>query len=67
MVGEVGSFHRQQLEDSIDAFEHAMSSGDRSIFDSARLRLLMTLEQMGVGYDESDEDLAGENGTGEHR
>ena len=67
MVGEVGSFHRQQLEDSIDAFERAMSSGDRSIFDSARLRLLMTLEQMGVGYDESDEDLAGDNGTGEHR
>jgi len=43
-----------------------MSSGDRGVFDSARLGLLMTLEQMGVGYDESDEDLAGDNGTGDY-
>ncbi len=63
MVGEVGPFHRQQLEDAIDVFEHAMSMGDRELFDRARLGLLMTLEQMGVGYDETDEtdeDVAGD-------
>lgn len=56
MVGEVSPFHRQQLEESIDVFEHAMSSGDRAIFDSARLGLLMALEQMNVGYDETQGD-----------
>ena len=51
MVGEVGPFHRQQLEEAIDMFENAMSSGDRETFSHARKGLLMTLSQLGVSYD----------------
>ncbi len=54
MVGEVSPFHRQQLEEAIDIFEHAMASGDRELFVHSREGLLMTLSQLGIEY-RSDE------------
>jgi molecular chaperone HscC len=52
MVGEIGVHQREQLEQAIDMFEHAMSAGDRTIFDQARNGLLMMLSALGIQYDE---------------
>ena len=54
MVGEVSPFHREELEASIDMFEHAMSSGDQEIFKSAKQGLLMTLSRLGIEYFEGE-------------
>lgn len=54
MVGEISPHQRQQLETSIDLFEHAMNSGDKEQFQQARELLLITLSQLGVTFD-SDE------------
>jgi molecular chaperone HscC len=51
LVGEIGQHHREQLEEAIDAFEHALASGDRDHFDAARDGLLMMLSSLGVDYD----------------
>ena len=55
MVGEVNKFERGQLEDAIDIFESAMSSGEREVFDSARQHLMMVLSSMGIDYRPQDE------------
>ena len=54
MVAEVSPFHRQQLEDAIDVFEHAMSSGDKEVFQLMKDRLLNTLSSLGIVYDGED-------------
>lgn len=54
MVGEVSPFHREQLEMSIDMFESAMASGNREVFQSMRDRLLITLSNLGIEYNEED-------------
>ncbi len=54
MVAEVSPFHRQQLEDAIDLFEHAMSSGDKEVFQLMKDRLLNTLSSLGIVYDGED-------------
>ena len=58
MVGEVSPYQRTQLEEAIDMFEMAMSSGDREVFKIAREGLLMTLSGLGVAY----QDDGGEEG-----
>ncbi len=55
MVGEVGPFERQQLEEAIDIFEHAMSSNEREIFEKARQHLMMILSSLGIEYDQHNE------------
>ncbi len=55
MVGEVSTFHRKELEESIDMFEHAMSSGDSNLFDAAKQGLMVTLSRLGIEYSESNE------------
>lgn len=54
LVGEVALDHRKHLEDAIDAFEHAMSSGDREKYAEARQVLLMVLSAIGIEYPDGD-------------
>lgn len=54
MVGEVSPFHREELETSIDMFESAMASGNREVFQSMKDRLLITLSNLGIEYNEGD-------------
>lgn len=54
IVGELSHDARQSLEEAIDVFEHAMSSGNREIFAQARHGLVLLLEQLGFTYDEAD-------------
>ena len=56
MVGEVSPFHREELETSIDMFESAMASGNREVFQSMKQRLLITLSNLGIEYNEEDSD-----------
>jgi molecular chaperone HscC len=53
MVGEVSPFHRQELEESIDIFETAMSSGNRDRFETSREGLMLTLSRLGIEYHEN--------------
>ena len=53
-VGEVSPYQREELEEAIDFFEHAMSSGDREVFERHRTGLLMVLSQLGFHYEESE-------------
>ena len=55
MVGEVGLYERDRLEEAIDVFEHAMSSGEKEIFESARENLLMVLSSLGIEYNHQDD------------
>ena len=55
MVGEVGQYERGRLEEAIDVFEHAMSSGEKEIFESARENLLMVLSALGIEYKQQDD------------
>lgn len=55
MVGEVGSFQREQLEQALDVFEQAMSTGDREFFDHAKNGLLIILSQLGIAYEDTGE------------
>jgi hypothetical protein len=50
-VGEVNPELRRPLEEALDVFEMAMSSGDRETYQAAREGLLMVLAQLGVTYD----------------
>lgn len=52
MVGEVSPHQRQELEEAIDMFEHAMSAGDPERFNQTREYLLTSLQGMGIGYSE---------------
>ena len=60
LVGEISPHQRQELEEAIDAFEHAMSSGDREMFEAVRSGLLAVLSSLGIDYDmpetEADQD-----------
>jgi molecular chaperone HscC len=47
VVGEVPAFERDALEGTLDAFETAMSEGDRERFQAAREALLVTLSALG--------------------
>jgi molecular chaperone HscC len=58
-VGELGPHHRQTLEQALDVFEHALSSGDRELYANARRGLLMVLSQLGIEYDEHQADVDG--------
>ncbi|HVW00332.1 MAG TPA: molecular chaperone HscC [Planctomycetaceae bacterium] len=51
LVGEINPELRRPLEEALDMFETAMSSGDRDTFLAAREGLLMVLAQLGVQYD----------------
>ena len=55
MVGEVGLYERDRLEEAIDVFEHAMSSGEKEVFESARENLLMVLSALGIDYKQKDD------------
>ena len=55
MVGEISQYERGQLEEAIDAFEHAMSSGEREFFDTARQNLMMVLSALGIEYKSNDD------------
>jgi molecular chaperone HscC len=54
IVGEIGPHQRQGLEEALDAFEHAMSTGDRDTFAAAKDGLLLLLSSLGVPYDEQE-------------
>ena len=55
MVGEVGLYERNRLEEAIDVFEHAMSSGEKEVFDSARQNLMLVLSALGIDYKQKDD------------
>lgn len=60
LVGEISPHQRQELEEAIDAFEHAMSSGDREMFEAVRNGLLIHLSSLGIEY-EAPETEAGQD------
>ncbi len=51
LVGEVSPFHREQLEEAIDALESAMGEGDRDLVESSRLLLMETFSMLGFDVD----------------
>ncbi len=55
MVGEVSQYERDRLEEAIDAFEHAMSSGEKEFYESARQNLMTVLSALGIDYKPQDE------------
>jgi molecular chaperone HscC len=59
VVGELNQHLRQTLEEALDGFEHAMSSGNRETFENARQGLLIVLSQLGIEYDEQQADVDG--------
>lgn len=58
IVGEISPQQRSTVDEAIDAFEQAMSSGDRELFAVARDGLLMVLASMGFHYDEQGDQTA---------
>lgn len=58
-VGEVGRHQRETLEEALDVFEQAMSSGKRELFADARHGLLIVLSQLGIEYVEDEADVDG--------
>jgi len=55
-VGEVSTFHREELEVALDNFQQAMASGDREYFANARQGLLMVLSQLGLDYTAAEDE-----------
>ncbi|MEM6692202.1 MAG: Hsp70 family protein, partial [Planctomycetota bacterium] len=53
MLGEVSSQRRDELDQAIDVYEHAMASSDKQMFDDAKQVLLIVLSGLGVPYDPS--------------
>ena len=53
IAGEVSSFQRPALDEIIDSFEAAMTSGDRDYFAAVRNNLLVVLSSLGFEYTES--------------
>jgi molecular chaperone HscC len=47
VVSEVAPYERQSLDEAVDQFEQAMSSGDRLFFEGARQALLLLLSTAG--------------------
>ncbi len=56
VVGEISPYEREALEEAIDVFEQAMSSGDRTIFESTRESILITLSQLGFEFNEPKDE-----------
>jgi molecular chaperone HscC len=54
VAAELAPSSRQALEDALDQFETAMSSGDRVLFDESRKALLVTLSALGLEYREGE-------------
>ena len=50
IVGEVSPFQRQALEAAVDAWEQALSSGDREFFESTKSGLLVVLSSLGFPF-----------------
>ncbi|MEX0717778.1 MAG: Hsp70 family protein [Planctomycetaceae bacterium] len=61
VIGEVSPLLRQELEEALDVFETAMSSGNRELFEHAHDGLLMTLSRLGISYGEPTSDESGSN------
>lgn len=61
VIKEINPHQRQQLEEAVDALEHAMQLGERETFYAVRDGLLMTLNSLGFHYegDLSSPDEAG--------
>lgn len=59
IVGEVNPFQRQELEDLVDAFEQAMTSGDREFFSVVRKNVLLALSSLGFDDPDSHESSNG--------
>jgi len=51
VIGEINPHQREQLEEAVDALEHAMQLGERETFNLVRNGLLMTLNSLGFHYD----------------
>lgn len=56
LVGEVILDFRERLEAALDYFEHAMSSGNREKFIEARENLLAVLTDLGVEYQDGNDN-----------
>jgi molecular chaperone HscC len=54
MIGEINPLERATLEQAIDSFERAMSSGNHETFESARQGLLIVLSALGIEYNETE-------------
>jgi len=52
VVGEVGTYQRDELEQALDSFEASLESGDKELFEYAREGLLITLSSLGFPLDE---------------
>jgi molecular chaperone HscC len=50
LVGEVSPFHRQQLEEAVDSFEHALGTGDANHVEFAQQGLLHILSSLGYEF-----------------
>lgn len=55
VVGDVGPFQREALEQALDAYESALDAGDRALFEHVRAGLLILLSELGFPYDDGDE------------
>ncbi|MCA9234209.1 MAG: Hsp70 family protein [Planctomycetales bacterium] len=60
IVGEIASFHRQQLEEAIDSFEAAMNSSDQELVAGARATLEYILSALGYSVPQDKGDDHGE-------
>lgn len=56
MVGEISPFQREEFEQAIDMFEHALSSGDRETVQTARDTLEQIFSLLGIEIEESSGD-----------
>ncbi|QDU86968.1 Chaperone protein HscC [Pirellulimonas nuda] len=52
LTGEVSPFHREQLEQALDALERAMGEGDKELVESTRQFVLETFSMLGFEVDE---------------
>lgn len=59
VVGEVGPYQRQELEEALDSFEVAMASTDREMVEGARATLQQVLSLLGFQAPASDQDEEG--------
>ena len=53
IVGEIGTYQREGLEQAIDFFENELNGNDREGFQQARQDLLLLLSQLGHPFEES--------------
>ena len=53
IVGEVAPVLREELEQALDLYEHALRAGDPELFGAARQALLLTLTRLGFPHEGS--------------